>query len=72
VHEWELLSQDDGSFTTVSGALETPGDITLARSGLIWVKVENGKPSSSWSNADNSMSGFALYEALEWNTAHSD
>ncbi|MDR0547540.1 MAG: fibrobacter succinogenes major paralogous domain-containing protein, partial [Dysgonamonadaceae bacterium] len=76
-HEWALLgseggsstSADDDSFYTSDG---TSG--TTSTSGLVWIPVKNGVPSTDWTSGTSDgtsnypdLSGYALYTSDTWN-----
>jgi hypothetical protein len=72
-YEWALLGKENGNSYSVSGDnFNTTGDAngTEAPSGIVWVRVANGKASASWSSGK--LCGYALYEKSEWNTALSN
>jgi hypothetical protein len=70
-HEWALLSTEDGNITSHSGD-EIPNfpSFTLARSGIVWVKVKDGKVSNDF--VAGSMCGYALYYETDWNNLADD
>jgi hypothetical protein len=70
-HEWALLGNEGGSMlNTTDDSFDIPGTdrAYLPNSGLYWVKVNNGKASSSFSSS-NALCGYAIYEKLVWEGA---
>ena len=67
-HEWALLGWEGGNSTanTNDQNASITNDITVSKSGLVWVRVVNGLINSSW--AANNMCGYALYTQAEWNS----
>jgi hypothetical protein len=70
-HEWALIGQEHGSSTTYTDDRFTAtANATLARSGIVWVRVVNGRTNSAWNSS--SMCGFVLYDPITWANAHDD
>jgi len=70
-HEWALLGWEDGSSITATvndGISSITNDITVTKSGLVWVRVVNGLINGSWSA--NNMCGYAIYEKSVWDAAY--
>jgi hypothetical protein len=76
-HEWVLLGSEGGSSTSTSGDNFSVPNGTPTTSGLVWVPVKNGVPSTDWTsdNSESTLSfynyennnGYALYTSDTWN-----
>jgi len=72
-HEWALLGQEGGSATTpTSDTFNTPTSVTLSRSNLYWVKVVNGRASSTFASGGTNLCGYAIYNKDVWEAAAPD
>jgi len=69
-HEWALLGWEGGNSTTNTKDENTSitNDITVSKSGLVWVRVCNGFINGSWSA--NNMCGYAIYDKSVWDAAY--
>jgi len=69
-HEWALLGWEGGSSTatTNDNIPSITNDITVSKSGLVWVRVRNGFINGSWSS--NNMCGYAIYDKSVWDAAY--
>jgi len=69
-HEWALLGWEGGNSTTAtSDQITGHAAVSVARSGLVWVKVRNGAIVTSF--AAGSMCGYAIYAASDWTAVYS-
>jgi len=67
-HEWALLGWEGGSMISTTGDNVTISNmVTLAKSGLYWVKVNNGVAAASFLKGN--MCGYALYDKKTWDIA---
>jgi len=68
-HEWALFSWEGGSsISPTNDASTSINDITVSRSGLVWVRVRNGLINGTW--ATNNMCGYAIYAKPVWDVAY--
>jgi hypothetical protein len=82
-YEWALLGNEGGSSTSTSGdSFSVPNaNGTPTTSGLVWVPVKNGVPSTDWTsdNPENTSldnygnnNGYALYTSDTWQNGFTD
>ena len=71
-HEWALLGQEGGnSNNNTNDEFIITGSAILARSGLYWVKVVNGRANALF-GTNNQMCGYAIYTKAEWEKTGAD
>jgi hypothetical protein len=70
-HEWALIGQENGNALVSNyDDFVFSGYAVLARSGIYWVKVSNGKAfNGTFSGTNTPMNGYALYKQAVWTAA---